>query len=118
MRGLRFRAGLLATVRKMTDLRIGNLELRSEFRISNSQFTIPRCGPSIAVAALAIGCVALAAQQPKAEQRPRTTEDGERLEKVGPTMSRVVPQNTPYDRWLTEARSRIPVFSGLVIDDA
>jgi len=52
------------------------------------------------------------------QRAPRINEDGERLEKVGPTMSRVVPQNTPYDRWLSEAKSRIPVFSGLVIDDA
>ncbi len=52
------------------------------------------------------------------QRAPRINEDVERLEKVGPTMSRVVPQNTPYDRWLSEAKSRIPVFSGLVIDDA
>src|ERR1700737_2645690 len=69
-------------------------------------------------ATLVIGCVALAAQQPDRPQRPRTNEDGERFEKVGPTMSRVIPQNTPYDRWLAEAKSRIPMFSGLVVDDA
>ena len=46
-----------------------------------------------------------------------TTEEGERLEKVGPTMSRVVPRDTPYDHWLDEAKSHVPIFSGLAIDD-
>src|SRR5437764_12472024 len=57
------------------------------------------------------------AQQPP-RPRERVSEDGGRLEKVGPTMSRVVPDNTPYDQWIARARSRIPMFSGLVIDDA
>ena len=56
------------------------------------------------------------AQQPKPKSE-RTNEEGERLEKVGPTMSRVVPRNTPYDRWLAQAKTRMPFFSGLVIDD-
>lgn len=43
--------------------------------------------------------------------------DEERLEKVGPTMSRVVPRDTPYDHWIEEAKKRIPVFEGIVIDD-
>src|SRR5437762_9272051 len=80
----------------------------------------------LAAAALAIGGAVLAAQQPQTQpspqqpQRPRerVSEDGGRLEKVGPTMSRVVPDNTPYDQWIAQARSRIPMFSGLVIDDA
>src|SRR6516225_4825054 len=67
-------------------------------------------------AILAISCAALAAQQPD-ERRPRTSEDGGRLERVGPTMSRVVPENTPYDQWLAQAKARVPMFSGLVIDD-
>jgi gentisate 1,2-dioxygenase len=61
------------------------------------------------------------AQQPPPQQKPpkgeRVNEEGERLEKVGPTMSRVVPRNTPYDHWLAEAKARIPFWSGLVIDD-
>lgn len=62
-------------------------------------------------------------QQQGQEQRQRrtrdagTTEEGERLEKVGPTMSRVVPRDTPYDRWLAEAKSHVPIFSGMAIDD-
>src|SRR5713101_213893 len=63
-------------------------------------------------------------QGPQQRQPPRgksrevaTTEEGERLEKVGPTMSRVVPRDTPYDHWLAEATSHVPIFSGLAIDD-
>jgi gentisate 1,2-dioxygenase len=72
----------------------------------------------IGAIAVAIGCVALAAQQPERQPRQRTSEDGGRLEKVGPTVSRVIPENTPYDQWLEKAKTRIPVFSGLVVDDA
>src|SRR5260370_3933577 len=75
----------------------------------------------IGAPALAIGGPAIAAQQPPQQPprpRERVSEDGGRLEKVGPTMSRVVPDNTPYDHWLAQARSRIPIFEGLVIDDA
>jgi len=71
----------------------------------------------VVAAGLAIGGAAVAAQQPP-KPRERVSEDGGRLEKVGPTMSRVVPDNTPYDHWLAQARSRIPMFEGLVIDDA
>jgi len=40
------------------------------------------------------------------------------MEKVGPTMSRVRPTNTPYERWFAKARQEIPTFEGLVIQDA
>lgn len=50
-------------------------------------------------------------------QGPERMGDRERLEKVGPTISRVIPNDTPYDAWLTEARKRIPMFEGLIIDD-
>jgi mannose-6-phosphate isomerase-like protein (cupin superfamily) len=66
---------------------------------------------------LSIGGAVLAAQQQPPRQRERVSEDGGRLEKVGPTVSRVIPDNTPYDQWLAQAKTRIPVFSGLVIDD-
>jgi uncharacterized RmlC-like cupin family protein len=35
----------------------------------------------------------------------------------GRTTYRVVPSGTPFDQWLERARSRIPVFEGLFIDD-
>lgn len=38
------------------------------------------------------------------------------IEKLGGTI-RIVPRNTPYDVWLAKAKSEIPVFEGLVIDD-
>jgi len=57
------------------------------------------------------------APQQSKDRQPRTSEDGGRLEKVGPTMSRVVPENTPYDQWLAQTKARVPMFSGLVIDD-
>ena len=39
-------------------------------------------------------------------------------EQVGETMWRVLPRNTPYDKWLAENKERIPTFEGLVIQDA
>ena len=38
------------------------------------------------------------------------------IEKLGRTI-RVVPRDTPYDAWLARAKTGIPVFEGLVIDD-
>ena len=38
------------------------------------------------------------------------------IENFGRTV-RVVPRNTPYDAWLDRAKSEIPLFEGLVIDD-
>lgn len=39
-------------------------------------------------------------------------------EKVGETMWRVRPHDTPYDKWLETNRERIPTFEGLLIQDA
>lgn len=38
-------------------------------------------------------------------------------EPVGTTVYRLRPGETPYTRWIDEARKRQPVFSGLLIDD-
>ena len=49
------------------------------------------------------------------QQTPR----GRDIEQVGPTVFRVVPSNTPYQRWLAGAKQRhVPVFEGLMIQDA
>ena len=32
-------------------------------------------------------------------------------------VTRIVPRNTPYDQWIAQAKKRIPVFEGLVIQD-
>lgn len=76
----------------------------------------------VAVLAGAAAAVSLAAALP-AQQSTRAGEAqesnrGERMEKVGPTAWRVKPTDTPYDRWLEDAKQRIPTFSGLVIQDA
>ena len=39
-------------------------------------------------------------------------------DKVGDSMWRVRPSDTPYDRWISKSRERIPVFEGLLIQDA
>lgn len=52
------------------------------------------------------------------EQQKITAESGSNLEQIGPTMWRVRPEGTPYDLWLEKARERMPVFEGLLIQDA
>jgi len=59
-----------------------------------------------------------AAQQSSASKEAQESNRGERMEKVGPTAWRVKPIDTPYDRWLEDAKTRIPTFTGLVIQDA
>lgn len=36
---------------------------------------------------------------------------------LGPTIVRIPPEDSPYERWLWKARAEIPVLDGLVIDD-
>ncbi len=49
-----------------------------------------------------------------------TRDEGEesRLERVGPTMFRVRPTNTPYEHWFAANKDSMPSFEGLVIQDA
>ncbi len=74
----------------------------------------------LAVAALAV--TALSAQprpatpQPGADQR-QGSEVGGRLEQVGPTAWRVIPQNTPYDQWIARNKTTIPYWEGIVVQD-
>jgi len=77
-----------------------------------------------AVFALALAgglAVALFGQQPatteKPQQRERRSDRDERLEKVGPTAYRVVPVETPYDRWYERTKGKMPTFDGLMIQD-
>ena len=74
---------------------------------------------SLAGAALALVLVAgpARAQEPPAE-KPRTSNRGDRMERIGPTMFRVRPQNTPYDKWFAKAKANMPTFEGLLIQDA
>jgi uncharacterized RmlC-like cupin family protein len=41
----------------------------------------------------------------------------ESVDVLGPTIVRIPPQDSPYERWLWTARAEIPVLDGLVIDD-
>ncbi len=57
---------------------------------------------ALTIAGLTVVAASRPSQTPQPPQKPpkgeRTNEEGERLEKVGPTMSRVVPRNTPYEQ--------------------
>ena len=52
------------------------------------------------------------------EDDPAESTRYTRSERVGETMWRVKPQNTPYDQWFEKNKKRIPTFEGLVIQDA
>jgi len=79
---------------------------------------------TLALGALLVVPASVQQLQQKPPDRPQTTpktergEDDDRSEKVGATMRRVLPNNTPYDEWLEKAKTRIPVFEGLVVQDA
>ena len=70
-----------------------------------------------AAAALLLMTVGAIAQQSPDEAPAESTRYTGR-EKVGETMWRVRPNNTPYDQWLARNKQRIPTFEGLVIQDA
>lgn len=75
-------------------------------------------GPVVVTGGVCVWLLAAAAaQQPTTGNREGQSNRGERMEQVGPTAWRVKPTDTPYDRWLAEAQKRIPVFSGLYIQD-
>jgi len=56
--------------------------------------------------------------QDTAEQGAGERRRGSDREQVGPTMWRVRPHDTPYDKWFAENKERIPTFEGLLIQDA
>jgi uncharacterized RmlC-like cupin family protein len=72
---------------------------------------------------IALGCVLsitvpLAQQQkPPVSAVTPTSNRGEEMENVGPNRWRVKPTDTPYDAWFERAKTRIPTFDGLVIQD-
>jgi uncharacterized RmlC-like cupin family protein len=39
------------------------------------------------------------------------------MEHITPATFRYIPENTPYDRWLEDSRSSLPVFEGMLIKD-
>ncbi len=71
--------------------------------------TIPLC--------LSLMLIPNAFAQQMDEEQPAERRSS-RLEQVGPTMWRVRPEGTPYDVWFGNQKDRMPVFEGLLIQDA
>ena len=73
----------------------------------------------VAGASLA-ACFALpaAAQQTTNASEAQRSNRGDRMERIGPTMWRVKPRNTPYNKWFEKAKATMPTFEGLIIQDA
>ncbi|MDH3432104.1 MAG: hypothetical protein OEQ14_19065, partial [Gammaproteobacteria bacterium] len=74
--------------------------------------------PVLFLAALVTSAVAGSAYAQQSEDNEPAERSRSNLEQVGPTMWRVRPEGTPYDLWLEKARERMPVFEGLLIQDA
>lgn len=73
------------------------------------------------LAALVMFGVAGGAIAQEKSQTASGDDEGRRnwnLEKVGPTMYRVRPRNTPYDLWFEKNKAAMPTFEGVVIQDA
>src|SRR5262245_28667740 len=58
-----------------------------------------------------------AAQQPAEQKKERRSNRDEEMEQVGPTQFRVIPTDTPYDRWYERTKAKLPSFAGLMIQD-
>ena len=54
----------------------------------------------------------------EAAKNDQEEADNERLERVGPTMWRVKPTDTPYEHWFAANKDKMPNYAGLVIQDA
>lgn len=74
--------------------------------------------PVLFLVALVTSAVAGSAYAQQSEEKEPAERSRSNLEQVGPTMWRVRPEGTPYDLWLEKARERMPVFEGLLIQDA
>ena len=54
----------------------------------------------------------------EAAKNDQEEANNERLERVGPTMWRVKPTDTPYEHWFAANKDKMPNYAGLVIQDA
>ena len=54
----------------------------------------------------------------EAAKNDQEEASNERLERVGPTMWRVKPTDTPYEHWFAANKDKMPNYAGLVIQDA
>ena len=78
-----------------------------------------RIGWGLAGAVVASGlATAVAAQQTTGATEAQRSNRGDQMERIGPTMWRVKPRNTPYDQWYEKAKAAMPSFEGLLIQDA
>jgi hypothetical protein len=76
-------------------------------------------GAVLALAGAAAVILLGAEWRPAAQEKPqeRRSNREERMEQVGPTAFRVIPTDTPYDRWYDRNKSKIPVHEGLTVQD-
>lgn len=77
--------------------------------------------PSVLATALVLFVAAGALAQDNSKAADGGDDEGRRnwnLEKVGPTMYRVRPRNTPYDLWFERNKETMPTFEGVIIQDA
>ncbi len=65
----------------------------------------------IAVLVVLIATVTLCAQNILDRYDPRFREE------VGPGMTRILPSNSPYDRWIAQAKKSLPIYEGILIQN-
>ncbi len=73
------------------------------------------------MAAILIGIAGVSSAEEESKRTGGGDDEGRRhwnLEKVGPTMYRVRPRNTPYDLWFDRQKENMPTFEGIIIQDA
>ena len=79
----------------------------------------PKVPTLAAIALVFLAVPATFSQQPtNAREGAGTSNRGDRMERVGSTMWRVKPSDTPYNKWFAKTKATMPTFEGLLIQDA
>ncbi len=73
---------------------------------------------TIITAASLLLVLVLGVSAQEAAKNDQEEANNERLERVGPTMWRVKPTDTPYEHWFAANKDKMPNYAGLVIQDA
>lgn len=73
---------------------------------------------TLITAASLLLCLVIGATAQEAANNDQEEADNDRLERVGPTMWRVKPTDTPYEHWFAANKDKMPHYAGLVIQDA
>ena len=73
---------------------------------------------TIITAASLLLVLVLGVSAQEAAKNDQEEASNERLERVGPTMWRVKPTDTPYEHWFAANKDKMPNYAGLVIQDA